>query len=298
MIPQELLNWTLFAHVPQMLVLEYVFGVTVSLLVGSFLNVVVYRLPIMMDRKWQAAIAEAVNNPNGYRFPDAQENPTDEVFNLAVPRSACPHCNHQITWYENLPVISYLFLRGKCSECHVPISLRYPMIELTMGLLGVLIVYLVGFSLTGLALLLFVSTMVTLALIDFDHMILPDSITLPFIWLGMVFHVVHILPILTVEQSLVGAMMGYLSLWSVYWAYKLVRNKEGLGYGDFKLLAVVGAWGGALILPQVILIAAPLFLLGVMYVHFCKGGWDTQRAAPFGPPLAIAGMMMVLWEYI
>lgn len=300
MMSQELLNWTLFGHVPQMVGLEYVFGIAVSLLVGSFLNVVVYRLPIMMDREWRAMVEEASKSEEG--IPDAQgihSTHSDEgVFNLAVPRSACPHCQHQIAWYENIPVLSYVFLRGKCSECQSPISLRYPMVELTMGILGALIVYLVGFSVTGLALLLFVSAMVTLALIDLDHMILPDSITLPFIWLGMAFHLLHILPNITVEQSLIGAMLGYLSLWSVYWVYKLVRHREGLGYGDFKLLAVVGAWGGAFILPQVILIAAPLFLAGTLYVHFFKGGWDAQRAAPFGPSLAIGGIAMVLWGYI
>lgn len=283
MISQNVLTWTLFGHLPQYVALEYVFGVLVSLLVGSFLNVVVYRLPIMMEREWQEATSDTA-------LPD--------TFNLAVPRSTCPSCGHVIRWYENIPVLSYLLLRGKCSECQTKISMRYPLVELFTGVMGAVIIYAVGFSLMGLALLVCISAFIVLALIDYDHMILPDSITLPLMWLGIALHWFGVLPQVTLSASVMGAMAGYLSLWAIYWLYRWVRKVEGLGYGDFKLFAAIGAWGGALILPQVMLLAAPLFLVSVLYAHVFRGGWDKQRPAPFGPALAIAGMIIILQPYV
>ena len=249
----------------------------VSLLIGSFLNVVIYRLPVMMERDWQAQLDSANVD---------QQTDKPPPFNLAVPRSRCPKCNHMISALENIPVISYLFLRGKCSSCKTHISARYPVVELTTAILSALVAWKFGFAWSTLAALVFTWCLICLALIDFDTQYLPDSITLPLLWLGLfvsLFALFVDLPI-----AVIGAMAGYLSLWLVYHLFKLATGKEGMGYGDFKLLAVLGAWLGWQALPTVIFSSALVgAIIGIALIVI--RGRDRNIPIPFGPFLATAG---------
>ena len=254
-----------------------------GLLIGSFLNVVIYRLPVMMQRDWRQQAQEILELP---------EAPKQDTFNLILPNSCCPHCQHQIKPWENIPVISYLFLRGKCSNCKSPISLRYPMIELACGLLSGYIALHYGFSWQAAGMLVLTWGLLAMSMIDCDHQLLPDSLVLPLLWLGLIANYFGLFA--SLEDALWGAIAGYLSLWSVYWLFKLVTGKEGMGYGDFKLLAMLGAWGGWQVLPLTILLSSLVgAVLGVILLRLRNQ--ETSTPIPFGPYLAIAGWIALLW---
>jgi leader peptidase (prepilin peptidase) / N-methyltransferase len=254
-----------------------------GLLIGSFLNVVIYRLPKMLLRDWQAQAREILNLPAE----------TDrKTFNLILPNSSCPHCSHEIKPWENLPIISYLFLRGKCSACKAPISLRYPLVELACGLLSAYIAWHFGFTWQTGAMLVLTWGLLAMSLIDADHQILPDALVLPLLWLGLIVNQFSLFT--TPADALWGAIAGYLSLWSVYWLFKLITGKEGMGYGDFKLLAMLGAWGGWQILPLTILLSSLVgAVLGLIMLKLRNA--ETSTPIPFGPYLAIAGWIALLW---
>ncbi|WP_445937418.1 prepilin peptidase [Pseudomonas sp.] len=254
-----------------------------GLLIGSFLNVVVYRLPVMMQREWQAQAKEILLVPADTSTP---------AFNLLLPNSSCPHCSHEIKPWENIPVISYLFLRGKCSSCKAPISMRYPLVELACGLLSAFIAWHFGFTWQAGGMLVLTWGLLAMSLIDVDHQLLPDSLVLPLLWLGLIANSFGLFT--SLENALWGAIAGYLSLWSVYWLFKLVTGKEGMGYGDFKLLAMLGAWGGWQVLPLTILLSSLVgAVLGVLMLRLRNA--ETNTPIPFGPYLAIAGWIALLW---
>jgi len=254
-----------------------------GLLIGSFLNVVVYRLPKMMHRDWREQAREILELP-----VEAQA----ATFNLVLPNSSCPHCAHEIKPWENIPVVSYLFLRGKCSSCKAPISLRYPLVELTCGLLSAYIAWHFGFTWQVGGMLLLTWGLLAMSLIDADHQLLPDSLVLPLLWLGLIANSFGLFT--SLEDALWGAIAGYLSLWSVYWLFKLVTGKEGMGYGDFKLLAMLGAWGGWQVLPLTILLSSLVgAVLGLIMLRLRNA--ETSTPIPFGPYLAIAGWIALLW---
>ena len=253
-----------------------------GLLVGSFLNVVIYRLPIMMERDWKAQYDELNNQTSEIAVP----------FTLSVPRSRCPHCNHAITAVENVPVISYLFLGGKCKQCKAPISKRYPLIEALTGLLSGIVAWHFGFDWACLGALLLTWSLITLTFIDIDHQLLPDSITLPLLWLGISFNLFTVYTDLS--SSVIGAIAGYLSLWLVFHGFKLVTGKEGMGYGDFKLLAALGAWFGWQILPSIILLSSLVgAIVGISLILFRQH--QRNIPIPFGPYLAAAGWIALIW---
>ncbi|NMF90398.1 prepilin peptidase [Aromatoleum petrolei] len=253
-----------------------------GLFVGSFLNVVIHRLPQMMEREWHAQAAELRNEPP----------PQQETFNLATPRSRCPHCGHLITALENIPVVSYLMLRGRCRHCSAPISRRYPVVEMLTAVLSGYTAWHFGFGLASLGALAFVWTMIALAFIDLDTQLLPDSLTLPLLWLGLALNLDSTYA--DISASVIGAMAGYLALWSVYWMFKLATGKEGMGYGDFKLLAAVGAWLGWQMLPLTILFSSLVgALVGISLIVFARHGRNVP--IPFGPYLATAGVLAMFW---
>ena len=259
-------------------------SVLVALLVGSFLNVVIYRLPVMMEREWQEAIRQ--------ESADSASESTKERFNLAFPASRCNQCGHKIRWYENIPVISWLALKGRCSQCKTPISARYPLIEALSGILCGVIAWKFGLTLEGMALMVLTWALIALTFIDVDHQLLPDSITLPLLWLGLLLNSFEVFT--TLESAVWGAALGYLALWSVYWAFKLLTGKEGMGYGDFKLLAALGAWSGAISLPMIILFSsvAGVLLAGILIV---TNKHQASNPLPFGPYLAIAGWFAIIF---
>ena len=261
--------------------LGYVFATLLGLVFGSFANVVIGRLPRMLELQWRKECAESFTELKEH---NEEEPPTR--FNLAYPASHCPSCGHSIRWYENIPLLSYLFLRGKCSACKTKISMQYPIVEALSGLLALAAVLHFGFNYVGLAYAVLLYCLLILTMIDRQTMLLPDQITLPLLWLGLLL-TISILPVSPVD-ALIGAAAGYLFLWSVFWAFKLITGKEGMGYGDFKLLAVIGAWLGWQALPLVILLSS---LVGAVYgiglivlrLH------EQSKPMPFGPFLAIAG---------
>lgn len=256
-----------------------------GLVVGSFLNVVIYRLPIMLSARWEAECAEASGKESGANR---------EPFNLAHPRSACPHCGHMIHAWENIPVLSYLALRGKCSNCSKPISKRYPAVELLAAALAGLVAWRFGFGVQALALIVLAWALVALSFIDIDRQILPDVIVLPFLWLGLLLNTQNVYA--TLPDAVYGAVAGYLSLWLVFHAFKLITGKEGMGYGDFKLFALFGAWLGWQLLPLIILLAS---LVGAIVglVLIMALGRDRQQPIPFGPYLCAAGFLAALWGH-
>lgn len=301
-----------------------------SLLIGSFMNVVIYRLPLMMEREWLEMAEEALGStstdsaletttadaqleetvfsntdqadsalvePSALAtqpIPEATEREeANKVFNLAQPASTCPNCNHLIRWYENIPLISYfLILRGRCSGCKTRISIRYPLIELITAIMSAFIVYQFGFNTVALAIIVFSWCLITLTAIDLDHQLLPDKITLPLLWIGLIVNSFGYFT--SLPSALWGVVLGYLSLWSVYWLFKLVTGKEGMGYGDFKLLAALGAWAGADMLPLIILVSSLIgALTGGLMILFRRHG--SQTPMPFGPYLAGAGWVALLW---
>ncbi|WP_305464596.1 prepilin peptidase [Photobacterium leiognathi] len=274
-----------------MAVLDYypwlypLFAVIFGLLVGSFLNVVIYRLPIMMERQWRKECQEC--------FPEINAEKDDSVFNLSVPRSRCPHCNHAISALENIPVISWLVLGGKCKECKAPISKRYPAIELLTAAMSLTVSLMLPPSWWSLSVIFFTFALIALTFIDIDKMLLPDQITLPLMWAGILLSVAGISPV-SLTDSVIGAMAGYLSLWSVFWVFKLLTKKDGMGYGDFKLLAALGAWLGWQLLPFVVLLSSLVgALCGLVLLKMQDA--DNQTPFSFGPYLAIAGWIAMLW---
>ena len=254
-----------------------------GLLIGSFLNVVVYRLPKMLERNWSAQAREILG---------LTEAPAGETFNLVLPNSKCPHCNHEIRPWENIPVISYLFLRGKCSSCKAAISKRYPLVELSCGLLSAYVAWHFGLGWQAGGMLLLTWGLLAMSLIDADHQLLPDVLVLPLLWLGLIANYFGLYT--SLEDALWGAIAGYLSLWSVYWLFKLVTGKEGMGFGDFKLLAMLGAWGGWQVLPLTIVLSSLVgAVLGLIMLRLRNA--ETSTPIPFGPYLALAGWIALLW---
>lgn len=255
-----------------------------GLLVGSFLNVVIARLPVMLEAQWRSDCQEFL-----HISPGAQPR---EKFNLVVPRSRCPQCGHQITALENVPILSYLVLRGRCSQCRTPISVQYPLVEAVTGVLSALVAWQFGFTWATGAALVFTWSLIALTVIDLHHQLLPDTIVLPLLWLGLL-----VSPLLLFSDpvsSICGAAAGYLSLWSVYWGFKLLTGKEGMGYGDFKLLAAIGAWLGWQQLPVTILISSATgAAIGIVLT--LVGRHQRGSPIPFGPFLAAGGWCALMW---
>ena len=258
------------------------FVLLLGLLVGSFLNVVIHRLPIMMEREWRAFCAESGEQPA----------PVTDTFNLNTPRSRCPSCAGLVRAIDNIPLLSYLLLRGKCHHCGTRISLRYPIIEALTGIISAYIAWRFGVSFATLGALLFCWALIALTFIDADTQLLPDQITQPLIWLGLLFNLGGVFT--DIQTAIIGAVAGYLSLWSVYWLFKLVTGKEGMGYGDFKLLAAIGAWLGWQLLPVVILLSSLVgAIVGVSLIVFARH--ERSQPIPFGPYLAGGGIIALLW---
>ena len=257
----------------------------IGLLVGSFLNVVIYRLPVMMERGWKKECME-------YLEIDDDSKEESEPFNLTLPLSRCPKCQWAIKPYQNIPVISYLFLQGKCSNCKIHISLRYPLIEAFSGLTSAIVAWHFGYTIELLFALLLTWSLIALSFIDIDHQLLPDSITLPVLWLGLFLSLFSIYT--DTNSSIIGAIAGYLSLWTVFQLFKLATGKEGMGYGDFKLLALLGAWLGWQYLALIILLSSVVgAVIGISMIILVKK--DRNTPIPFGPYLAAAGWLALIW---
>ena len=262
------------------------------LLIGSFLNVVIHRLPIMMEREWREQAAELAATPPEVELPDGR-------YDLIAPRSRCPRCGKLITALQNIPVISYLLLKGKCANCGTPISARYPFVELMTAVLAATTAWYFGPGWEAVLAIVFTATLIAIAMIDADTTLIPDSIVLPLLWLGLAISLLHPYPgskvlFISPQDAIVGAIAGYLVLWSVFWAFKLVTGKDGMGYGDFKLLAALGAWLGWQQLPMIILLSAAVgAALNIGLIAF--RGRDRSVPIPFGPYLAAAGWIAMLW---
>ena len=253
-----------------------------GLLIGSFLNVVIYRMPKMMQRE----------SDNYVAAESGQQLPHTDRFDLMLPRSCCPHCGHQITALENIPVVSYLFLRGKCLACKAAISARYPLVELFTGALSALLIWHFGSGWAGLATLFFGFCLIAMTCIDADTQLLPDDLTYPLLWAGLLINLNG--TFVPLRDAVIGAAAGYLVLWTIYWLFKLATGKEGMGYGDFKLLAALGAWLGWTMLPTIILLSSVVgALVGIGLIVFAKRGRD--KPIPFGPYLAAAGLIALLY---
>ncbi len=256
-----------------------------GLIVGSFLNVVIHRLPIMMEREWKQDCAET--------FPELNISVDKSKYNLSYPSSGCPKCNTPIRVIDNIPVLSWVLLKGKCHHCAEPISSRYPLIEILTAVLSLIIAFQFSYSYYSIALLFFTFALITATFIDLDTMLLPDQITLPLVWSGLLIALIGWSPV-SLEDAVIGATAGYLFLWSIYWLFKIVTGKEGMGYGDFKLLAALGAWLGWQHLPIIILLSSLVGLIfGLIQLRLQKQGIDKQF--PFGPYLAIAGWISLIW---
>lgn len=269
----------------------YFFIVVLSLLIGSFLNVVVYRLPKMMHNAWYVECLEFLADELDSTLKDSSAK-TIEPLTLSTPNSTCPNCGHKIRFYENIPVVSWLFLKGKCSQCKNAISSRYPLVEITTAMLSFVIAYQFGVSIETLFLLILTWGLVCLTLIDFDHMLLPDQIVMPLLWLGLLINVNH--TFVPLSDAVIGAAVGYMSLFSVFWLFKLVTGKEGMGHGDFKLFALFGAWIGWQLLPILILMASVVGAIVGLSLMLFKNH-QREQAIPFGPYLAVAGWVTLLW---
>ncbi len=256
-----------------------------GLLIGSFLNVVILRLPVMMQRDWKEQCCELLELE--------QDNTAgQQTFNLVTPRSRCPHCQHKITALENIPVISYLFLRGRCKGCGQSIAIRYPLIELLTAITSLVVAFYFGVSIQAFFALILTWALIALSMIDFDHQLLPDDITLPFLWLGIGLNFFGVFT--TLQASVMGAFFGYGSLWLVCLVFKLVTGKQGMGHGDFKLLGMLGAWFGWQVLPLVIVLSSLVgAIIGISMIIFKSH--DRSVPIPFGPYLAIAGWVTMLW---
>jgi len=255
-----------------------------ALLVGSFLNVVILRLPVMMDRAWRRECSQLLATP--------EADAPDGKVSLAFPPSTCPRCGHRIRAHENIPVLSYIALRGRCANCRGPISIRYPIVELLSAVLCVAVAWRFGAGMAMAAALVFTWSLIALAVIDLDHQLLPDSITQPLLWLGLLVNSRGLL--VPLPDALWGAVLGYLSLWLVYWCFKLLTGKDGMGHGDFKLLAALGAWLGWQALPLIILLSSAVgAVIGLLLI--LVRGRDRNVPMPFGPFLAAAGWLTLLW---
>jgi leader peptidase (prepilin peptidase)/N-methyltransferase len=264
-----------------------IFIVLFSLIIGSFLNVVIYRIPKMMHNTWYLECRE-------FLADEVKDIPAQKITELTLskPDSTCPKCQHKIRFYENIPVISWLFLQGKCSQCKNSISVRYPLVETTTALLSLVIANQYGVTFETLLLLILTWGLICLTLIDFDHMLLPDQIVMPLLWLGLLVNVNN--TFVPLNEAVIGAAVGYMSLFSVFWLFKLVTGKEGMGYGDFKLFALFGAWLGWQLLPILILMASVVgAIIGISLMLFKNH--QREQAIPFGPYLAIAGWITLLW---
>ncbi len=272
-----------------------------GLMVGSFLNVVIHRLPKMMESEWREQCieflypnqTEKVGESTAQGAPSAHDNATPKLkYNLVVPRSGCPACGHKITAMENVPLLSYVFLRGKCSACGTGISIRYPLVEALTGALTGFVAWHFGVAWLALFSVIFVWALIALTFIDADTTLLPDDITLPLLWMGLIINVGG--TIVPLSNAVIGCVAGYLILWSVFWGFKLMTGKDGMGYGDFKLLAAIGAWLGWQMLPLVILLSAAVgTLIGVAGIII--QGRDKGAKLPFGPYLAVAGFIALIW---
>ena len=255
-----------------------------GLIIGSFLNVVIHRLPRMMERDWRMQAREILE-------PEA-EHTAEPTYNLVLPHSHCPHCQTEIKAWQNVPVVSYVFLRGRCAQCKTRISPRYPLVELLTAALSMVVAWQLGFGWAAAGLIILTWGLIALSLIDADTQLLPDVIVLPLLWLGLIVNSFGVYTDL--NTALWGAVFGYLSLWSVYWLFKLVTGKEGMGYGDFKLLAMLGAWGGWQVLPLTILLSSLVgAILGIIILK--SRGDSNATPLPFGPYLAIAGWIALIW---
>ena len=256
-----------------------------GLVIGSFLNVVIFRLPVLLERNWRRECQELGESP-------AVKTDTDETINLITPRSRCQHCGHHLSALENIPVFSFLWLQGKCSACGQPISWRYPAVELLSAGVTISIAWNFGVSMAAVAAMLLVWTLIALAFIDFDHQLLPDTMTLPLLWGGLIVNIFN--GFTTLQSAVIGAVAGYLSLWCVYQLFKLITGKEGMGYGDFKLFAALGAWLGWMNLPLMILLASAVgAIVGIANIIIM--GRDRSLPIPFGPFLCLGGWVALLW---
>ena len=269
--------------------LFFIAGVVIfGLLVGSFLNVVIYRLPLIMEKEWKQECRLILELDEA----SASEGDEQSTFNLSFPNSHCPSCKQAIKPWQNIPIISYLLLKGRCSNCQTAISIRYPLIELASGILSGVIAWQLGASYGCLAALVLTWALIALTMIDADTQLLPDQITLPLLWLGLICNAFGLYT--SLDNAVWGAVFGYLSLWSVYWGFKLLTGKDGMGFGDFKLLAALGAWMGWQMLPIIILLSSLVgAVIGIAMLTLSKQGRDTT--IPFGPYLAIAGWIAFLW---
>ncbi len=266
---------------------QYGFAFVLGLVIGSFLTVVVHRLPIMLERAWKA---ENAINSEDHAFTDAPPTPR---YNLAVPRSACPHCGHVLRAWENIPVASYVLLRGRCANCKARVSARYPLTELGTALFAALSLFAFGPTLIALAAFALCATLLAASLIDFDTRYLPDTLTLPLLWAGLIVNLGDT-AFVPLHEAVIGAIAGYLFLWCVYWLFRLVRGVEGMGYGDFKLLGALGAWLGWQALPQVVLVSAvagAIFGLAATGI----GKMRFEEPLPFGPFLAAGGVITLFF---
>ena len=260
-----------------------VLALGLGLVVGSFLNVLVWRLPKMLARDWRQQARDILELP---------AEPPGPTYNLMLPHSHCPHCRHPLRAWENIPLLSYLILRGRCARCKTPISARYPLVELSCALLCGFIAWHLGFGWQTAGLLVLSWGLLALCLIDADHQLLPDVLVMPLLWLGVIVNAFELF--VPLQDAVWGAVAGYLSLWTVYWLFRLITGKEGIGHGDFKLLAMLGAWGGWQILPLTILLSSLVgALIGVIYLRLRRA--KTSTPIPFGPYLAIAGWIALLW---
>jgi len=264
----------------------------VGLIVGSFLNVVIHRLPKMLEREWDGQAADLLEQKDQVEVARKLRAGIAQRYNLLTPASNCPHCGHKIRAYENIPVVSYLFLRGRCASCKAPISMRYPIVEAISGILAAYIGWRFGLTLAMAGALVFAWSLIALTVIDIDTQLLPDDITLPLLWLGLLVNLnTGFTPL---PSAVIGAVAGYLSLWTVYWLFKLTTGKEGMGYGDFKLLGAIGAWLGWKLLPVVILLSSLVgAIVGIALIVFTRHGRNTP--IPFGPYLAAAGLIALFW---
>ncbi|MBK5416304.1 prepilin peptidase [Pseudomonas sp. TH31] len=273
------LNEYLTLYPPAFVITALVLG----LVIGSFLNVVIWRLPKMLEREWRMQAHDVLGLPGETPLP---------TYNLMLPHSQCPHCAHRIRAWENIPVLSYLLLRGRCSNCAAPISKRYPLTELACGLLSAFIAWHFGFGWPACLLLVLTWGLLAMSLIDAEHQLLPDVLVLPLLWLGLIVNSFDLF--VPLHDALWGAVAGYMALWSVFWLFKLITGKDGIGHGDFKLLAMLGAWGGWQILPLTILLSSLVgAILGVILLRLRDA--KTSTPIPFGPYLAIAGWIALLW---
>lgn len=279
----------LFIHYPNY---YYLAVFSLSLIVGSFLNVVIYRLPKILERQEWNSCQQLLQHRSPTDLQPQSEYPSKSPYNLITPRSQCTHCQHSLSPLENIPIISWLILKGRCAKCGHSISLRYPLVEISTALLSLCVAVVGGVNWITLCFILLTWALIALALIDYDTLLLPDEITLPLIWLGLLISTLNIG--INPSAAIIGASFGYLSLWSINWLYSLLRSQQGIGYGDFKLMAAFGAWLGWQKVLMIIFLSSFFgAMIGIMMLYWQKKSKDTR--IPFGPYIAIAGWVTILW---